>query len=95
MNTTQAADQRREFRFLLNGKLDIIVSASEQFTGICHNISGSGLLIISPKALTVGQSIRVELSQRRVEFSADAAVIRCEKINDAYHIGVEITELHS
>lgn len=75
-----------------------LTAGSEQFTARCKDLSGSGMLIATERALTPGTELNVTIEQNgdnRLPFRATATVARCEPDpEETYIVGLSLTAIH-
>jgi hypothetical protein len=86
-------EKRREKRFPISSTVQITIpNTKTPIIGTCCNISGSGLLIQTEKAVPMKSNVLIDISEGKIEFSAEGVIVRCDKNDDGYYIGVKITE---
>ena len=90
--TIDFSEKRSEKRFPINSEVKITIKSSNKtITGRCMNISGSGLLISTDKAIGTDKEVLIDISEGKIEYGAEAAVVRCEETNGQFLIGIKVT----
>ena len=93
----RAYSEKRNF---IRMKIDTLVElhcGSETLTARCRDLSGSGLLLNSTKALPLNVDVEVHIAQEgenRQPFNATAKVVRVDATDDGFIIGLALTEIH-
>ena len=89
-----------EKRNFIRMKIDTPVQlrcGSETISAQCRDLSGSGLLLSSDKALPMDAFVEVHIAQEgenRQPFDATAKVVRVDPSDDGFIIGLALTEIH-
>ena len=74
---TSYDEKRTETRFPINSVAKITIIKNEKvISGTCRNISGSGMLICTEKTIAPDTAIKIEIAEGKIEFNADATVVR-------------------
>lgn len=89
-STTSYAEKRSERRFPIHSQVSISLVNKQVIKGVCLNVSGSGLLVKSEKAILVGSVVQLDIQEGRIDFKADAEVVRCEHDNGAFLLGLKM-----
>ena len=86
------AEKRREKRFPINSNVKLTVKPGDKVVmGVCVNISGSGLLIRADKAIAIDKELMIDISEGKIEYSAEAVVVRCQEENGQFMVGIRVT----
>lgn len=86
------SEKRREKRFPISSRVKITTNPDAKIImGVCMNISGSGLLISTDQAIAADKTIVIDISEGKIEYSAEAVVIRCDENNGKFMIGIKVT----
>jgi hypothetical protein len=90
------SEKRNFIRMRINSDVNL-ESNGQQYTGICRDISGSGLLVETQQAFTLGDEVRISIPQKsetHLPFNATTEVTRVSNgSEDRYIIGFSIIEL--
>jgi hypothetical protein len=86
-------EKRTETRFPINSIAKITILKTEKVVmGTCRNISGSGLLICAEKTITPNSMVRIEITEGKIEFKAEATVVRVAQDEKEILIALRITK---
>ncbi len=86
-------EKRTETRFPINSVAKVTVIKNEKvIMGTCRNISGSGMLICVEKSIKPETAIKIEIAEGKIEFNADASVVRVVEDDDEILVAVKITK---
>lgn len=86
------SEKRRETRFPINSNVKISVPpGTNTILGTCCNISGSGLLIRTDKSIAIDKEILIDIAEGKIEFSAEAIIVRCEEEDGGFLLGIKVT----
>lgn len=90
-------NEKRDFiRMRINSPVSISQDGSE-YTGVCKDLSGAGMLVETSHAFTEGASVEIAIPQQsetHLPFNALAEVSRVEAApNDMYIVGLSITDI--
>lgn len=86
-------EKRREKRFPISSTVKICKPNSTMpIMGICCNISGSGLLIQAEKAIAMDSKVLIDIAEGKIDFSAEGIIVRCDKNDDGFYIGIKVTQ---
>jgi hypothetical protein len=98
--SNQTQNRRGLTRLKIDSQVEITNTQNPtiSFTGICRNLSGSGLLVEIENSLEVGESYQLKVLSPKTtdhDFHAQAKVIRSEanQDNTAYIIAFEIIDI--
>lgn len=86
------SEKRSERRFPINSVVNITLSNKRVIQGICCNISGSGMLIRAEKPVVVGSTVQLDIQEGRIDFKADAEVMRLEEENGQFLLGLKVSK---
>ena len=90
--TIDFSEKRREKRFPINSEVKITLKPTDKLVvGRCINISGSGLLISTDKSIPLDKDVLIDISEGKIEYGAEATVVRCEEKDGKYFIGIRVT----
>ena len=85
-------EKRSETRFPINSIAKLTVLKNDQvIMGTCRNISGSGMLICAEKSITPDTEIKIEIAEGKIEFNAEATVVRTVQDEKETLVAVKIT----
>ncbi len=94
-------DKRHFFRMMVNANVQILINDPEsgrQITGICRDLSATGMAVEIDEPLEMGimLHLRLESTNSSIDsLDAHAKVIRCgQEGEDVYQIGVLFIELN-
>jgi hypothetical protein len=94
-------DKRHFFRMMVNANVQILINDPEsgrEITGICRDLSASGMAVEIDEPLEMGtmMHLRLESTNSSIDsLDAHAKVIRCsQEGEDLYQIGVLFIELN-
>lgn len=98
---SRAYQEKRSFiRMKVETPIDVIVEGRPDLKGICHNLSGGGMLISVPEILPLGTEVEVSVTSNHGHnpvLRARAVVSRVQAQPEAQsrpcHIGVEILSM--
>lgn len=86
-------EKRTETRFPINSIAKITLIKSEKvIMGTCRNISGSGMLICTEKTIAPNSLIKIEITEGKIEFNAEATVVRVAQGEKEIMVAVKITK---
>lgn len=86
----QYNEKRAERRFPINSIVHMTMSNNKKVTGRCCNISGSGMLVKADKPATVGGNVRLEIQEGKIDFKAEAEVVRIVEEDNAFLIALKV-----
>lgn len=92
-------DEKRDFiRMKVDTEVTIVVEESkQQLTGLCRNLSGTGMLLEVDSQVPEGHTCKTTLNSSNTSFPAlDATikVVRCTQLeDDLYQLGTEIVHI--
>lgn len=93
----RAYSEKRGFiRLRVNTPVQVQMGA-EHFTAVCKDLSGSGMLMATERALAVGTELDIRIEQEgenRLPFHASAKVARVDEEGDGYIVGLALTTIH-
>ncbi|SRR5690554_1093661 len=92
MSTSSYIEKRRERRFPVSSEVNMILANKRIIKGVCHNISGSGMLIRAEQSIRVGSRLRLDIQEGRIDFKADAIVMRLEEADGYFWIGLTVNK---
>ncbi len=85
-------EKRIESRFPINSTVKITVPGSvTPIVGTCCNISGSGLLIRTDKGIAVDKKVLIDINEGKIEFSAEAVIVRNQEDEGSFLLGIRVT----
>lgn len=84
------AEKRREKRFPIHSTVLITLADQRQITGVCCNVSGSGLLIQAEQSIAVGSLVQLDIQEGRIDFHADADVVRADVVDGQFLLGLQL-----
>lgn len=85
-------EKRRETRFPINSTVKITLpSSATPVIGTCCNISGSGLQIRTDKNIPVDKEVLIDISEGKIEFSAEAIIVRSQAEENGFVLGIKVT----
>ncbi|HET8711372.1 MAG TPA: PilZ domain-containing protein [Spongiibacteraceae bacterium] len=91
------SEKRNFIRMKINAPVDI-KAGNEQFTARCKDLSGSGILIQTDRALALGTSVEVCIQQegdKLVPFRATGEVVRVDPVNPSgFILGLSLSAIH-
>ena len=94
-------DKRNYFRMMINCDVQILINDPESgrmLSGICRDLSASGMSIEVDEPLEMGTLIRVRLDSANASIpplDASAKVMRCsQESEDIYQLGLAFMELN-
>lgn len=90
--SSQFREKRAERRFPINSIVHITLASNKKITGKCCNISGSGLLIFSDKPAPVGGIVRIDIQEGKIDFKAEAEVVRVVEEENGFMIAVRVNQ---
>lgn len=89
--------EKRDFRRMeMNVEIEIKDISGAAFTGICRNLSGTGMQILSDRKLSEGDQVQVSVPsnhQRLSGLEAECRVVRCQPESEGYLIGAEVVQI--
>lgn len=94
----RAYSEKRNFiRLRVNTPVQVQMGA-EHFTAVCKDLSGSGMLMGTERALPVGADLDIRIDQEgenRLPFHATAKVARIDSDGDSgYIVGLALITIH-
>ena len=90
---TSFQEKRAETRFPVNSVAKMTILKNDKvIMGECRNISGSGMLISTDKTISPDTNIKIEIAEGKIEFNAEATVVRVVLDDDETLIAVRITK---
>lgn len=92
MASSPYVEKRRERRFPVNSEVSMILANKRIIKGVCHNISGSGMLIRAEQSLRLGTRLQLDVQEGRIDFKADAIVMRVEEADGYYWVGLAVNK---
>lgn len=84
------AEKRREKRFPINSTVLITLADQKQISGVCCNVSGSGLLVRADQSITIGSLVQLDIQEGRIDFHADADVVRVDVVDGQFLLGLQL-----
>lgn len=91
------AEKRDFIRMQVNAKIELKVAATgETTTAVCKDLSGMGMLIELERPLDIGTEVETALPSNSPEFPTfrtTARVVRSEKTDHGYLVGLEIVKI--
>lgn len=91
------AEKRDFIRMQVNAKIELkIVATGESKTAICKDLSGMGMLLQLEQSLDIGTEVETALPSHSPEFPTfrtTARVVRSDKSEGAYLVGLEIVRI--
>jgi hypothetical protein len=90
MPNEKFTEKRQERRFPISATVLITVANNKTVEGVCRNISGSGLLVETDKLVRTGRQVRIDIQKGRINFSADATIVRAEEQDGKFLLGVHV-----
>ena len=89
--------EKRDFhRMRVNSPIEITDSRGNTFTGICRDLSATGMQLQVDREVAVGEELKTVLAASGDQFpplETVCEVIRCEPDGDGYLIGANISEV--
>lgn len=92
MSTPSYDEKRKERRFPVSSDVKMMLANKRIVNGVCKNISGSGMLVRAERAIRVGAKLQLEIQEGRIDFKADAVVVRAEVVDDSHWLGLEVNK---
>lgn len=94
----RAYNEKRNFiRMKINTPVEI-VAGDEKFTARCKDLSGSGVLIQTDRALALGSTVEIVIDQgdeKHLPFRATGEVVRVDPVNPSgFILGLALTAIH-
>lgn len=86
------SEKRAERRFPINSEVHMTLSNNKTVTGRCCNISGSGMLVQSDKPATVGGTVQLSIQEGKIDFKAEAEVVRVTEEEDSFLIALKVNQ---
>jgi c-di-GMP-binding flagellar brake protein YcgR len=92
-------EEKRSFiRMKVNTPVDVKLDQQRQLAGICHNLSGGGMLISIPESLPLGAELEVTLSSHHGHSPMLRARTKVNRVQpeipqQSSRVGLEILEL--
>lgn len=91
-------EKRSFIRMKVNTLVDVKLDQQRQLTGICHNLSGGGMLISIPESLPLGSELEVILSSHHghspmLRARTKVSRVQPEVPQQNCHLGLEILSL--
>lgn len=89
--------EKRDFhRMSMDSRILVTDGSGESFSGICKDLSGSGIQIFLDKPVNVGAELHTLLpsaSDQFPPFEAIVEVLRCEPSRDGFLVGTAIKQV--
>jgi hypothetical protein len=94
----RAYSEKRNFiRMKINAPVEI-KAGNEQFTARCKDLSGSGILIQTDRAVPLGTSVEIFIQQdgeKLLPFRATGEVVRVDPVNPSgFILGLSLSAIH-
>lgn len=95
----RAYNEKRNFiRMKINTPVQI-QAGNESFVARCKDLSGSGVLILSERALALGTTVEIGIEQedndKHPPFRATGEVVRVDPVNPSgFILGLSLTAIH-
>lgn len=89
--------EKRDFhRMQVNSVIEITNSKGEVFTGVCRDLSATGMQLFLERPVAVGEELETLLRPASDQFpplETICEVIRCEPEGDGFLVGASISEV--
>ena len=85
-------EKRAERRFPINSIVQMTLANNKKLTGRCCNISGSGMLVRADRGAAVGASITLQIQEGKIDYQADAEVVRVAEDDDSFLIALKVNK---
>ena len=89
--------EKRDFhRMQVNSEIKITASDGRTVTGICRDLSGTGMQLYVEQPAEIGEEFATLLpssNENFPPFETSIRVLRCEPEGEGYLLGTEITEV--
>ncbi len=94
----RAYSEKRNFiRMKINAPVEV-TAGSETFTARCKDLSGSGILIQTDRALALGTTVGIVIQQegdKLLPFRATGEVVRVDPVNPSgFILGLSLNAIH-
>ena len=90
--TIDFSEKRREKRFPISSQVKLTLKPGDKIVlGVCMNISGSGLMVQTEKAINLDKDLLIDIAEGKIEYSAEGTVVRCEELDGKYLLGIKVT----
>jgi molybdopterin-binding protein len=90
--------EKRDFhRMQVNSEVEITDSQGEVFTGICKDLSATGMQIMVKQPVPVGQELKAVIKATGDQIpplETICEVLRCDEDGDGYLLGTAISEVN-
>lgn len=95
--TMRDFSEKRDFhRMQVNTEITISDAQGNQYTGVCKDLSGTGMQLLLDKTIPLGTQLHTVLPSSNDQFppfETTIEVLRCEPAEDGFLIGAIIREV--
>ncbi|WP_375170318.1 PilZ domain-containing protein [Marinobacter sp.] len=89
--------EKRDFhRMQVNSEIEITNARGEVFTGVCRDLSATGMQLFVQQPVAVGEELKTMLrptGEQIPPLETVCEVVRCEAEGDGYLLGTTINEV--